>query len=357
MVCSNGSLPATINRLISQKNCDCQPQYGVIKPENPPQIKNKSASESPVFDGTIRVFKGQTRAFLKVQDGCDAHCTYCIIPSIRKTLRSKPEPVVLAEAQNLIAAGHKEIVLTGIFLGAYNRPTARRKRWDGKQEDHLAKLVDKLARIEGLVRLRLSSLEPGDMTDELLGVIASHPNVAGHLHLPLQSGSDGVLRRMARQYRTSDYMRVVEKLKATLDRPAITTDIIAGFPGETEAEFEETLKLARAIGFAKMHVFPFSLRKGTAAEKIRGHLPVEIVRRRAEVLGRLDTELQKEFRRHFAGEKVGIIVEKERPFAGRCERYFMVSLRGARSIIRGDLVYGRLEADGETAEIINSDKE
>ncbi len=351
MVCSNGSLPAAIDQLISRKNCDCQPQYGVIKPENVPQIKNKSASQSPVFEGTIRTFKGQTRAFLKVQDGCDAHCTYCIIPHIRKTLRSKPESVVLAEARDLVAAGHKEIVLTGIFLGAYNRQTARRKKWDHGQAEHLAGLVDKVARIEGLERLRLSSLEPGDVTDELLYVIANHPNVAGHLHLPLQSGSDGVLRRMARQYRVADYMRVIEKLKATLDRPAITTDIIAGFPGETEAEFEETLDIAKAVGFAKMHVFPFSLRKGTAAERLKGHLPAEIVRQRAAILGRLDVGLQEKFRRQFAGERVGVIVEKERPPAGRCERYFMVNLTGGVGIHRGDMVYGILTGDGNAANV------
>lgn len=347
----NGSddLQTAIKHIISTKNRDYKPQIGVIKLENSAQIKDKN-SVPPLYS-TLRKYKGQTRAFLKVQDGCDAHCTYCIIPKIRKVIGSKPEHIVLEEARNLVAAGHKEIVLTGIFLGAYGRQTAVRNRWIDKDAEYLAKLVDKVAKIDGLARLRLSSLEPGDVTDKLLEVIASHPNVAGHLHLPLQSGSDGVLRRMARQYRVADYMRVIEKLKSALDRPAVTTDIIAGFPGETEAEFEETLSLAREIGFAKMHIFPFSLRKGTAAEKLKGHLQPEVVRQRAEVLGRIDIELQEQFRRQFAGERVGIIIEKERPPAGRCERYFMVNLHGGNNFRRGDIVYALLSSDGCTASL------
>jgi threonylcarbamoyladenosine tRNA methylthiotransferase MtaB len=156
---------------------------------------------------------------------------------------------------------------------------------------------------------------------------------------------------MARQYRVADYMRMVEKLKARLDRPAITTDIIAGFPGETETEFAETLKVAREIGFAKMHIFPFSVRKGTPAERLKGHLPVRLLRQRAAALGKLDEELQGRFQRQFAGERVGVIVEKDRPAAGRCERYFMVNLIGGAGIRRGEMVYGTLSPDGQTAQV------
>ena len=353
LVGHDDDLPATIERLLSGKPGRHEPQLGSIKPDNCGQIKNKNRPETGVLQGQIRVFRGQTRAFLKVQDGCDAHCTYCIIPSIRKTLRSKPEDVVLEEARQLVASGHKEIVLTGIFLGAYQRSTTRRKKWAKNEPDHLARLVEKVAAVEGLARLRLSSLEPGDVSDELIDVIASHSNVAGHLHLPLQAGSDGVLQRMARQYRVADYLQMIEKLKTRLDRPAITTDIIAGFPGESETEFAETLKVAREIGFAKMHIFPFSVRKGTPAQRLKGHLPLPVVRQRAAILGKLDEELQGKFQRQFAGERVGVIIEKERPVAGRCERYFMVTLPDARGIHRGDMVYGRLGTDGKMAEIVD----
>jgi threonylcarbamoyladenosine tRNA methylthiotransferase MtaB len=349
LVSHDDDLPAAIEGLLSGKPGCHEPQFGTIKPDNAGQIKNKNTSEIGILNGKIEVFQGQTRAFLKVQDGCDAHCTYCIIPSIRKTLRSKPQEAVLQEARQLVASGHKEIVLTGVFLGAYLRPTARRKRWVEGGPDRLARLVEMVAGVEGLSRLRLSSLEPGDVSDELIDVIASHPNVAGHLHLPLQAGSDGVLRRMARQYRVGDYVRMVERLRGRFDRPAITTDIIAGFPGETEAEFAQTLKVARNIGFAKMHIFPFSVRKGTPAERLKGHLPSPVVRQRAGILGKLDEELQGKFQRQFAGERVGVIVEKERPAAGRCERYFMVTLPDARGIHRGDMIYGRLGSDGKTA--------
>lgn len=349
LVGRDDDLAAVIKTLLADGNRSHGSQSGFIKPENSRQIKNKKTPERHLLDRQIRVFKGQTRAFLKVQDGCDAYCTYCIIPKIRDTLGSKPLEVVLEEARGLVAAGHKEIVLTGIFLGAYNRQTARRRKWRDNGHPYLAQLVNEVAQVSGLARLRLSSLEPGDITDELLNVIAAHPNVAGHLHLPLQSGSDGVLRRMGRQYRRIDYLQVIEKACARLDRPAITTDIIAGFPGETEAEFRETLELAQHVGFAKMHIFPFSLRKGTAAERLKGHLPAGEVRRRAEMLGELDVELQQRFRKRFAGERIGIIIEKERPPAGRCERYFMVTVSGSNGIHRGDLAFGTLCGDGRTA--------
>jgi threonylcarbamoyladenosine tRNA methylthiotransferase MtaB len=156
---------------------------------------------------------------------------------------------------------------------------------------------------------------------------------------------------MARQYRLSDYVKVVEKYRAKVDRPAITTDIIAGFPGETEAEFDQTVKAARDVGFAKMHIFPFSLRRGTAAERLPGHLPRDVVKQRSLFLGKLDQDLQARFRRQFVGERVGVIVEKDTPPSGRCERYFMVTIRGVTRISRGTLVYGTLMPDGHSARL------
>jgi threonylcarbamoyladenosine tRNA methylthiotransferase MtaB len=342
------NLPPAIERLLSGKSCGCDSQNSAIKPENTIQSKNKNPSATPLLEGGIRAFTGQTRAFLKIQDGCDAHCTYCIIPHIRRELRSKAPQAVLDEARALVEAGHREIVLTGIFLGAYGRTTARRKKWTTSEPDHLASLVAEVAAIPGLARLRLSSLEPGDLTDALLDVIARHPNVAGHLHLPLQAGSDYILRRMARQYRLADYLHIIEKLQARLDRPAITTDIIVGFPGEMKQDFARTISVARQIGFAKIHVFPFSSRQGTAAERLAGHLAASVIRDRVNELTALDVELQDRFRKRFAGEKVGVILENRRPAAGRCERYFMVNAPGAPKGRPGDLIYGTLSPDGQT---------
>ncbi|MHC4582096.1 MAG: radical SAM protein, partial [Planctomycetota bacterium] len=218
-------------------------------------------------------FRGQTRAFLKVQDGCDGYCTYCIVPKARPFVHSKPLARALAEAQALVDAGHREIVVTGVFLGAYGQDTVRRQNWPTESRragNNLSDLLDKMSVLPGMGRIRLSSLEPADVTQGLLDTLCKHPNIMPHLHLPLQSGSDEVLRRMCRQYRVAQFRETIDLLKSRLDRPAITTDIIVGFPGETDTDFERTVELARDVGFAKMHVFSFSPRKGTAAAEMGG---------------------------------------------------------------------------------------
>jgi len=233
---------------------------------------------------------------------------------------------VLQEAYNLVYAGHKEIVLTGIFLGAYGQNTVRRSQWDPAKKDTLACLVDQVAQLPQLERLRLSSLEPADVTDRLLDIFSKNRNVMPHLHLPLQSGSERILRKMRRQYTVAEFMQVVDRVRLRLDRPAITTDIIVGFPGETDEDFERTLDVSRAVQFAKMHVFSFSPRAGTAAAKMQPVVKAEVIKERSAILRDLDKELQAKFRAQFAGETVGVIVEETRPVRGRSERYFMVEL-------------------------------
>ncbi|MHC4552118.1 MAG: tRNA (N(6)-L-threonylcarbamoyladenosine(37)-C(2))-methylthiotransferase MtaB [Planctomycetota bacterium] len=295
-------------------------------------------------------FAGQCRAFLKVQDGCDAWCTYCIIPKIRTKVCNKDVKSVLDESRQLIAAGHKEIVLTGIFLGAYGQTTAKRVKWDPEKVDSLAKLVNAVASLPGLERLRLSSLEPLDVTDRLLEVMTSHSNILPHFHLSLQSGSDNVLRKMARQYRMDQFTEVVDKLKTAYDRPALTTDIIVGFPGETEADFEQTVKMCKEVGFAKIHVFSFSPRKNTAAvkmAKIFGAVPPQEIKRRSTALQQVDNELQEKFRQLCSGMEENILVEKLRPPRGRCTRYFMVNLTNhpnAKNLKKGDTVNTIIES-------------
>lgn len=298
----------------------------VSKTATVPKIKHKN--NVPQGLSILDNFTGQTRAFLKIQDGCDGCCAYCIVPKLRTTLYSKPPELVLEEAKNLVGSGHREIVLSGIFLGAYGRDTVRRTRWPSLSPSPLAALLEKLSEIEGLARIRISSLEPADLTNDLLDVFCAHTDtIVPHLHLPLQSGSETILRRMCRQYTVADFRSTVELLKQRLDRPAITTDIIVGFPGETEADFQQTVELAKQVGFAKMHIFPFSPRKGTAAAKMSDKLPSEVIKERARILNELDRELAEKFRRRFIGEQATVIVEATHPFPkGRCERYFIVQL-------------------------------
>jgi threonylcarbamoyladenosine tRNA methylthiotransferase MtaB len=202
-------------------------------------------------------------------------------------------------------------------------------------------LVDNVAKLPGLDRLRLSSLEPADVTDALLDVFCKNLNMMPHLHLPLQSGSEQVLRKMRRQYTPEEFTQVVAKARLRLDRPAITTDIIVGFPGETDEDFEKTLEVVRAAKFAKIHVFTYSPRDGTAAARMQPTVKAEVIKRRSAILRDLDKELQAEFRSRFTGERVGVIIEDINPPRGRCERYFMVHLdekQLTKPVERGQLI-------------------
>jgi len=268
------------------------------------------------------------RGFLKIQDGCDAHCTYCIIPNLRPRLWSKPIGDVIGEATALVEAGHREIVLTGIFLSAYGQDTALRRR-QSEGENPLGTLIRRLCReVRGLLRVRLSSLEPGDLDDELVDLLKDHRQVVPHFHLPLQSGSDVILRRMNRQYGRDDYIRMIDRLLGAFDRPAITTDIIVGFPGEMDGEFERTVEVAEYAKFIHIHAFPFSPRPGTAASRWKDdfvHGPV--VNERIELLGEMAARYSLAFRESFVGQTVNLLVERrgDEPMQhGRCERYFPI---------------------------------
>jgi len=300
-------------------------------------------------------FKDHTRAYLKVQDGCDGYCTYCIVPKTRPIVQNKPLEAVLKEAQALVEAGHKEIVVTGIFLGAYGQKTVRRKKWPEHQNGKLTDLLDKMAKIPNLARIRLSSLEPADATTRLLDTFCRHSNIMPHLHLSLQSGSNAVLKKMSRQYTADEFRHKLRLIKTRLDRPAITTDLIVGFPGETDDDFQQTVNLAKDVGFAKMHIFSFSPRKGTPAAAIQDKVPDKVIKQRSKILHNLNTKLAREFRQQFLGETAVILtennngqpcpvrnsVELEPAFrkenisngaCGRTKRYFMVYLNQTQDI-------------------------
>ncbi len=314
-------------------------------------VNELSDSERPIHG-----FDGHQRAFLKIQDGCDAHCSYCLIPKLRPNLRSKSAAAAVSEAGLLVQAGHREIVLTGIYLGAYGRSTAIRRRFaesDDADGSPLANLVDAVAGVPGLARLRLSSLEPGDVTDHLLDVLASHECCVPHLHLPLQAGSPDILRRMNRQYSAEDFLAMIERVKRTLDRPAISTDVLVGFPGETDADFECTLDVARSVGFCKIHAFPFSPREKTAAARWTDRfVSSQVVRERLEQLRQTERQSARAFARQFVGEGARVIVEgADRNGSGdllhgRTDRYFEVRFEAAdqRPPVPGDVVCVRLDA-------------
>ncbi len=276
-------------------------------------------------------YTGHQRAFLKIQDGCDAHCTYCIIPQLRPTLWSKPIDDAVDEARRLVGAGHVELVLTGVFLGAYAHTTALRRKQSltaaqststalGTGEAPggipLGYLIDALCtQVQGLKRLRLSSLEPGDLTPQLVEVLKSHPQVVPHFHLPLQSGSDAILRKMNRQYSRDDFLRMLDLVHASFDRPALTTDVIVGFPGESDAEFEQTLDIVHRARFIHTHAFSYSPRAKTAAARWTDdfiHGPV--VNDRINRLTDLAEQHSFAFRQQFLGETVELLVE--RPLVG-----------------------------------------
>ncbi len=333
----------------SQSPQSCPYLNTIIKPENNSKIKYKNETKNYRKLPPLNSFKDHTRAFLKIQDGCDGYCTYCIVPKTRPFVHSKPDNAVLQEAQALVEAGHREIVVTGVFLGAYSRESVRRKNWPNQRNDNLADLLDKMAEMPQLARIRLSSLEPADVTPRLLDTFCKHPNIMPHLHLSLQSGSNAVLKKMRRQYNADEFRRKVESIQSRLDRPAITTDIIVGFPGETTADFEKTVDLAEDVGFAKMHVFSFSPRKGTPAAKMQDTVDNRVIKERSKILRNLNIELSQKFQQQFLGETAEILLENDDgQYYGRSERYFMVYLEKTdKKLKKNDLVRARLINNNE----------
>ena len=306
-----------------------------IKAKNRHKIKNKKELENYPKLPLLSRFNNHTRAFLKIQDGCDGFCTYCIVPKTRPFVHSKPIDEALQEAQALVEAGHKEIVVTGIFIGAYGQKSVRRKNWPEQRNDNLADLLDKMAEIPNLARIRLSSLEPADVTSRLLDSIRKQRNIMPHLHLSLQSGSNIILKKMRRQYKADEFKQKAELIKSMLDRPAITTDIIVGFPGETDTDFEQTIDLAKEICFAKIHVFSFSPRKGTAAADMKDLVDNRVKKKRSQILRNLDIELGMKYRRQFLGETAEILVESNNgQLYGRSERYFKVLIENTKNKLK-----------------------
>ncbi len=252
----------------------------------------------------------RTRAFIKIQDGCNRFCSYCIIPYVRGRIRSRDEADILAEIKKLADNGYKEFVLTGIHISSYGME----KRDDAGQtgiHNPLAALIDKIGAIPGVERIRTGSLEPGIITEDFIRAISGVRQFCPHFHLSLQSGSDTVLARMNRQYTSKEYYDKVLMLRKFYENPSITTDIIVGFPGETDKEFEETVSFAEKVGFARTHVFKYSRREGTRAAAMPGQIPEKVKHERSERLINLSNRAASEYRELFMGRIEKILVEEE----------------------------------------------
>ncbi|MFQ5956971.1 MAG: tRNA (N(6)-L-threonylcarbamoyladenosine(37)-C(2))-methylthiotransferase MtaB [Candidatus Brocadiales bacterium] len=278
-------------------------------------------------DSGISRFEGHSRAFLKIEDGCDAHCSYCIIPALRGGVRSKAPETILAEARRLAGNGYREVVLTGVHLGAYGRDL------DGTT---IINVLKGLKEIEGISRIRLSSLEAMEVTDELVELMAGGEKICPHLHLPLQSGDDDVLKIMNRRYTVGEYLEVLDKIRSKLPNPSFSTDIMVGFPGEGPEQFENTLNVCRQAGFSRMHIFPYSPRKGTPAASMQGRPDTKDVKGRRAVLETLGRELALSYKTVFQGRMVDVLVEEcgsGGVLSGYSERYIKALFPGPRRLI------------------------
>ena len=285
----------------------------------------------------------KTRAFLKIQEGCNQFCTYCIIPYARGPLRSRSLESIHTETQRLISAGFKEIVLIGIHLGCYGKENP-----DGPT---LYDAVKTVLDVPGVQRLRLGSLESVEVEPRLLTLMQEDARFCRHLHLPLQSGCDKTLQAMHRPYTTAKFKTLLADIKNRVPDIAITTDVIAGFPGETEADFETTCKFAESCGFSKMHIFPFSARKGTPAEKFAGAVMEAVKKERADILGKIDETMHKTFLQAMVGQNAEVLFEQpagEDYFEGLTGNYQRVFVKSGGRNLGGEILPVKITAfDGE----------
>ena len=261
---------------------------------------------------SIHKIADHTRAFLKIQDGCTQFCSYCIIPYTRGRVRSRRPDEVVAEVRELAAAGYQEVVLTGIHLSSYGVDFKEEEK-----KENLLSLIKQVHEVEGIRRIRLGSLEPRIITEEFAQALASMPKFCPHFHLSLQSGCDKTLKRMNRHYTTEEYAAGCEILRRYFDNPAITTDVIVGFPGETEEEFEETKAFLERIGFYEMHIFKYSRRAGTRADRMPEQVPEQVKSVRSEVLLKLEKQMSKAYRESFSGKKKTVLLEEKTEIGGR----------------------------------------
>ncbi len=279
-----------------------------------------------------------TRAYIKIQDGCNQFCSYCIIPYARGRVRSRAEEDILQEVRGIVAAGYREIVLTGIHISSYGLD---------RGGPELLQLIMKLHGIDGLKRIRLGSLEPRIVTEQFARQLSTLPGLCPHFHLSLQSGSDAVLGRMNRHYTAGEYFQTTEILRNCFRDPAIATDVIVGFPGETEEEFRETEAFVRKVNFYEMHIFKYSRRQGTRAAMMEGQLTEAEKGRRSAVLAQAEEEMSRSYRAGWLNRETGVLFEEKKQVAGgtywigHTPQYVKVAMEaGENADLSGQIVRG-----------------
>lgn len=286
-------------------------------------------SKTDVFEETpLSTFEGRERAYIKIQEGCDRFCSYCIIPYARGAVRSRDEEEIISEAIRLGENGFCEIVLTGIHVASYGR---------GKNTN-LANLLKRLSEIETIKRIRTSSIDPVAFTDEFIDTVVSLPKVCPHFHISLQSGSDIVLKKMNRRYSSDEYFSVLEKLRARIPSVAITTDVITGFPYETDDEFKASCDFVKKCNFASAHIFPYSERNGTPAAKFPCSVPKNVRADRAKIMTEISNENKLLFMNKFVGTKMQVLAEqktKDGYFEGFTDNYI-------KTLISGEVIPGKI---------------
>ena len=310
----NSELPALVKKFMKQRD-----KIVESKPHRPHEKISPLSSHS---------FEGRTRAFVKIEDGCNRFCSYCIVPYARGRVRSKPPQRITEELTAFAAAGYKEAVIAGINLSAYG-------------SDIGLTLPDgvKAADVEGIARLRLGSLEPDQLTPEVLDGLKSVKKLCGQFHLSLQSGSDGVLKRMNRKYDTALYRRIISDIRTRFENCSVTTDIMTGFPGETDEEFNETLDFVKEIGFSKVHIFCYSRREGTPAAQMENQVDEQVKTARSKVLSKVAAKCAKDFFAAQVGRIENVLFEQQKDgfFEGYTENYTPVKVK-AENGLKGEIL-------------------
>ncbi|MCI5492641.1 MAG: tRNA (N(6)-L-threonylcarbamoyladenosine(37)-C(2))-methylthiotransferase MtaB [Lachnospiraceae bacterium] len=284
---------------------DILAKYEADRPEKM-NVKNINKAHEEYEEMQLEKTAEHTRAFLKVQDGCNQFCSYCIIPYARGRVRSRRTEDVVREVTTLAANGYHEVVLTGIHLSSFGID----------REDNLLHLIREVHKIDGIERIRLGSLEPNIITEKFVSEIAKLPKLCPHFHLSLQSGCDATLARMNRRYDTASYAAKCELLRRYYEHPAITTDVIVGFPGETEEEFETTKEFLKRIHFYEMHIFKYSKRQGTKAAVMKDQVPEPVKTTRSARLIELEQQMSREFREYYVGKEVTALLEETFEYEG-----------------------------------------
>lgn len=299
-------------------------------------VKNKN-KKTDIYDISNVEFEtmklnnfDKTRAFIKIQDGCNNFCAYCIIPYTRGSVRSKPREDILNEIDHLTLNGHKEIVLTGIHTGNY-----------GSEFDNydFADLLNEIVKIKKLSRIRISSIEITELNDRVLEIIKNNNVLVDHLHIPLQSGSDEILKLMNRKYDTKYFIEKINKIRKIRPDISITTDVIVGFPNETDKNFNETIETIKKVDFSKLHVFPYSKREGTKAATMEGQIKEEVKKQRVMELLKLSKELENKYMNKFIGKTLTFIPEvyKDGYLIGHTGNYLLIKLKGCEELLHKEV--------------------